>query len=64
MATITTQACMVCGKTSEMDLTDGEVAALQAGEMVQNALSTRSADERELVISGTHGTCWDELFGE
>ena len=64
MATITTQACMGCGKTSQLDLTDAEVAALQAGEMVQNALSTRTADERELVITGTHGACWDELFGE
>lgn len=63
MATITTKACMACGKTSTLELDAQEAAALNAGAMVQDALPTRSADERELVITGTHGDCWDKMFG-
>lgn len=63
MATITTKACISCGNTSTLELNEQEVAALNGGAAVQDALPTRSTDERELVITGIHGDCWDEMFG-
>ena len=34
----------------------------QRGELIQEALPELSADQRELLISGTCPKCWDELF--
>lgn len=60
---VTTPACTVCGKSSEVEVTEKEFAALNGNEMIQNALPDWSADQRELFISGTHPKCWDDLFG-
>ena len=31
-------------------------------ELIQDALWDKTADERELLMSGTCGDCWDKLF--
>jgi hypothetical protein len=36
----------------------------QGGELIQNALPELTADERELLISGTCPSCWDRMFGD
>lgn len=64
MAAITTPRCMACGEASIVELTDAEQAALDSGALIQDALPDRTADERELLITGTHGECWDRMFGE
>jgi hypothetical protein len=33
------------------------------GEYVQNAFPYLSPDDREMIISGTHPKCFEELFG-
>ena len=38
------------------------LADWQGGELIQNALPELNADQRELLISGTCPTCWDEMF--
>ena len=63
MVKITTPPCMACGETSEVELTRAEWVALNGGALIQDALPTRTANERELVKYGTHGACWDEMFG-
>jgi len=35
----------------------------EEGELIQNALPYLSADERELLISGICGGCFDKMFG-
>ena len=64
MPTITTRPCMICNKVSVLEVEESELAARNAGAMVQDAFPTRDADFRELIISGTHPECWDETFGE
>lgn len=64
MAVIMTPRCMACGEASIVELTDSEQVALDSGALIQNALPHRTADERELLITGTHGECWDKMFGE
>lgn len=63
-ATITTPACMACDKTSTVEVTVPEFKAWQAGVPIQNVFPQMSADERELLMTGTHGECWDAMFGE
>lgn len=63
MTTITTPRCIVCNASSEVDLTDAEVAALPT-MLIQDALPEREADFRELVKTGTHPACWDAMFAE
>lgn len=56
--------CIVCGKPAVLKLNDsvtiGKVIGWMANpvEMVQNALPELSPDQRELLITGTHGDCW------
>lgn len=64
MPTITTRPCMICNKASVLEVEESELAARNAGAMVQDAFPTRDTDFRELVISGTHPECWDATFGE
>lgn len=61
---ITTPTCIHCGNTSQVDLTDAEVAALQSGALIQRALPHRDAAFRELLITGIHPACWDEIFDD
>lgn len=34
------------------------------GAMIQDAFPDATADVREVIKSGIHGKCWDNLFGE
>lgn len=61
LVTVTTRPCMMCGETSEMVLDLDKVNRWQRGEFVQNVFPELSAAERELLISGTHGHCWDAM---
>ena len=36
----------------------------QGRALIQNALPELTADERELLISGTCPSCWDRMFGD
>ena len=58
---VVTRPCMMCGKTSEMVLDFDKVTRWQRGEFVQDVFPELSAAERELLISGTHGPCWDAM---
>ncbi len=63
MVLFTTNPCLYCGKTSEVELDLEKVRRWQAGEHVQNVWPEMSADERELLITGIHPQCWDSIFG-
>jgi hypothetical protein len=58
-----TKPCLLCNKTSEIEVTAVEAAALKSGAFAQDALAGRDAAFRELVISGTHSACWFNMFG-
>lgn len=64
---VKTPPCMVCGKESILPMGAEEtigIARWQRGELIQNALPGLTADERELLMTGTHPDCWDKMFGE
>jgi hypothetical protein len=64
MITIITQPCMVCSRTSSITAPAEAVEQWRAGALIQNALPMLTADEREMLITGTHPLCFDELFDE
>jgi hypothetical protein len=42
----------------------GDLAAWRSGTLIQRAFPEMPADQRELLITGTHPACWDRLFAE
>ncbi|MFC5931523.1 hypothetical protein D6T64_04120 [Cryobacterium melibiosiphilum] len=61
--TITTRACIFCGKTSAVELTRDQADAIAARTLIQDVLPDVEPATRELLISGTHPSCWVEAFG-
>lgn len=59
---IRTKRCFHCGDTTVVTLDATAFAAWQAGAFIQDAFPTMPADERELLISGTHPACWTAMF--
>ena len=55
--------CRKCKDQVEMEVYAEDVAAWENGELIQNAMPYLSADEREVLISGTCGPCFDKMFG-
>jgi len=48
--------------TRDLDITPEQVAAYEAGALLQNAFPNLSADDREFFKTGIDN--WDELFAE
>jgi len=64
MISYETKPCTSCGEKSIVELDEDKFVAWRHGEHVQNVWPEKSPDERELLITGTHGTCWNKMFGE
>ena len=56
--------CRHCGEEHTMEVSQEGFQKWNEGELIQNALSELSADEREILISGICGKCYDTMFGE
>jgi len=54
--------CHICNKDHSIKMSFTGHAAWMEGELIQDALPELSSGERELLISGTCGDCWDEMF--
>jgi len=48
--------------TRDLDITEQQIAAYEAGALLQNAFPNLSADDREFFKTGIDN--WDELFAE
>lgn len=62
-ALITTPRCPHCGMSGEIEAAADEYLAWVTGTLIQRAFPTMSADEREMLMTGIHPKCWDEIFG-
>lgn len=52
--------CVACGKPAEVaGLDPGAVNLWRDGMFIQDAFPQLSDDEREILISGMHGDCYD-----
>lgn len=63
MITVTTQACPVCRRRGEVQVDEDGFARWKGGAYVQDAFPKLDADQRELLLTGTHAHCWHIMFG-
>ena len=52
----------VITRTLDLDVTFEEIAAWQAGELIQVAMPRLNADEREFIKTGITAEEWEEIF--
>jgi len=56
--------CRICKRSSLLQDVDVDgYMAWQTGTNIQDALPTLDADQRELLMTGTHAHCWLRLWG-
>lgn len=57
--------CNHCNKTSILSgITQDALTKWQGGGLIQNVFTHLNPGERELLVSGTCGPCFDQMFGE
>lgn len=57
------QDCPLCRQSSPpMDLDETKLRRWMDGELIQNVFPELSIEERELMITGMHSDCYDNLF--
>lgn len=61
---VRTLPCPVCGTTTILDVDGDSWEKWQQGMLIQNAFPRMSKITRELLMTGTHDHCWDEMFTE
>jgi len=61
---IETRTCLVCGQDGRVEVPFKGYMDWQAGAFIQDAMPDVSAAEREQIITGTHGACWDKMMDE
>lgn len=62
--TIRTRKCPMCGEDSLVTVPTDGYRKWAAGAFVQEAFPQMPAGGRELLITGTHSKCWDDLWSE
>lgn len=62
---VMTPRCVVCNKQAVIEGVDalGYIRWSELGENIQDALPELDADQRELLITGTHAHCWEVMWG-
>ena len=64
MVEVSTPPCLGCGTHATFTMTKEQFDQYQAGEHVQRIFPDWSEDDREMLISGTCPTCWEDIFPE
>ena len=57
-------ACRICGNVTEISVEVNDYIDWQCGKLVQDAFPYLKTQEREMLISGICGKCWDNMFEE
>ena len=62
MTAVVAVPCRLCNEVADLTVNIEGFVAWQGGKLIQDALPELSADQRELLISGTCDKCWNEMF--
>jgi len=62
--TAVTKPCIHCNETSAITVDAVAYRRWRSGAYIQEAFPDMDADNRELLVSGTHPACWDTMFGD
>jgi hypothetical protein len=60
---VQTKNCFVCGKFSVINVDSEAIKQYVGGAFVQDAFPFATADERELLMTGIHPSCWETITG-
>lgn len=60
---VQTQPCLFCGKSGTIRASIEGLGLWKTGTFIQDALPELSAGDREQLMTGTHGECFDKAFG-
>lgn len=58
---IVTPNCVVCGKAGMLRVSARGYTDWMLGANIQEAFPSLDADQRELLVSGTHAHCWEAM---
>lgn len=58
------KTCVLCKTVHRIEVPAEDVQKWRQGMLIQDAMPYLSADQRELLISGTCRECWDMMFME
>lgn len=58
------KTCIECKVLHEIHVSEEGLRRWESGELIQRAMPSVSEADRELLISGICGKCFDELFAE
>ena len=61
---VTTPPCPLCHKTSIVRLWSEAYARWISGELIQDVWPSMSAEDRELLMTGTHSICWNKMWAD
>ena len=64
MSSTTVVNCIQCHQPQHIEARTADLDAWIGGELIQVAMPYLTADEREILISGVCGTCFDNMFGD
>lgn len=59
-----TSECICCGKVQSIQLNESVYVKWIRGEHIQDVAPELSVDDREFLISGVCGTCFDNMFAD
>jgi hypothetical protein len=60
-----TYTCMWCEQPNQVEVVHEEYRDwVEKGMLIQNAMPTTSAADREVLMTGSHAKCWDEGMKE
>lgn len=60
--TIGTNRCMHCGGKNHIMLYTTDLEKYANGDFIQDAFGYLNVHQRELIHTGIHESCWDEIF--
>ena len=59
---IHTNKCLHCNQENLIVLDFESLESWNAGDFIQQAFSYLNVDQRELIQTGTHPECWNDMF--
>jgi hypothetical protein len=64
MVRVATPKCPMCGEASIVEMTGDQFEHLAESGHIQDLFPDWTPDQRELLITGTHKECWDQMFAD
>lgn len=61
---VISRSCLRCKEQHNIEMAEADYDSWQLGEHIQSAAPYLSEDDRELLISGICGPCFDAIFTE